>query len=277
MPVPSLGRDRPSAGSVLGRTRGRPPARLGWLASLGLAAVTLWLCLQLYASILLGRGRLDLPALAAALRLAGLSMLPAMTLAALSVGLLLGHQGTQLLADLNLPNLLLLSFVYAIVMEIVPVLVGILVAGRAGVALAVQHAMLTVSGQNDGLLVQGINPIQYTTAPMLLAMLAMSFGFLIWGSLISVGASFVWLTLFAGLPPALFVESMRAALGPDDLLRALAKPLIFALVIALIATVNGVAAGREGTGIARAATATMIGAVTAILLIDLAFALWPKR
>ncbi|TVQ84614.1 MAG: ABC transporter permease [Chromatiaceae bacterium] len=269
MPAPPLVRDRPIPGQA--------PTHLGWLAGLGLAAVTLWLCLRLYAAILLRRGRLDLPAFTAALRLAGLSMLPAMTLVALSVGLILGHQGAQLLANLNLPSLFLLSFVYAIVMEIIPVLVGILVAGRAGVALAVQHSTLTVSGQNDGLLVQGINPIEYTTAPMLLAMLAMSFAFLVWGSLISVSATFVWLILFAGLPPALFAESLRAALGPDDLLQALAKPLVFALVIALIATVNGVAAGRDGTGIARAATGTMIGAVTAILLIDLAFVLWPSR
>ena len=47
-------------------------------------------------------------------------------------------------------------------MELVPILVGILVAGRAGVALAVRQATLVVSGQMDGLLVTGTNPIQFT-------------------------------------------------------------------------------------------------------------------
>jgi phospholipid/cholesterol/gamma-HCH transport system permease protein len=62
-----------------------------------------------------------------------------------------------------------------------------------------------------------------------------------------------------------------------DLAEALVKPLLFALVIALIATVNGSIAGRDPEGISRAATQTMIGAVTTILLIDLLFALWPNR
>ena len=53
--------------------------------------------------------------------------------------------------------------------------------------------------------------------------------------------------------------------------------MLFALVIALIATVNGSTAGRDPEGISRAATRTMIAAVTTILLIDLLFALWPER
>jgi phospholipid/cholesterol/gamma-HCH transport system permease protein len=48
---------------------------------------------------------------------------------------------------------------------------------------------------------------------------------------------------------------------------------VFALTIALIATVNGSSAGRDPEGIAQAATQTMIGSVTTILLIDLLFVL----
>lgn len=51
--------------------------------------------------------------------------------------------------------------------------------------------------------------------------------------------------------------------------------MVFALAVAVIATVNGTAAGRDVEGIGRAATATMVGAVTAILLIDLGFVLTP--
>ena len=49
----------------------------------------------------------------------------------------------------------------------------------------------------------------------------------------------------------------------------LAKPMLFALLIALIATINGTAAGRDPLSVGEAATRTMIGAVAAILLADL--------
>ncbi len=246
---------------------------LGLIEALGLAALSLWECLWLYLRIPLGRGRLDLSALAAALRQAGLSMLPAITLVAIAIGSILGRQSASLIAELNLPGLILFPFSYGVIMELTPILVGILVAGRAGVGLAVRLATLIRSGEIDGLLVCGINPIQYATAPVLLAMLTMSFAFVVWASLLTFVTTFLWLFVLADVSPAMFVDSLRQTLDPGDLLEAMLKPLVFALVIALIATVNGIGAGRDAEGVAGAATRTMIGAITTIVLLDLVFVL----
>jgi len=261
--------------------RSGPPAPTfggpwGWLERLGLAAVTLKLCLELYLNILLGRERLDLPAFATALRQSGLSILPALTLVAAAAGAILGRQATAVLDDFALPALLLLSISYAVVMELIPLLVGILVAGRAGVALAARQAMMVASGQMDGLLVSGVNPIKFTTGPALLAMLAMSFAFAVWGSLVALGTAYLWLLGATDLAPAALADALRRSLTAADLIEAVTKPMVFALVIAVIATVNGSRAGRDPEGIGDAATQTMIGAVTSILLIDLLYVLMPK-
>lgn len=241
----------------------------GWIEGLGLAALTLTGCLGLYTRILAGQARLDLPAFAGSLRQSGLSILPAVTLVAGAVGVILGRQTEAVLERFNLPGLVLLPFTYGLVMELAPVLVGILVAGRAGVALAARQATLSVTGEVDGLLVSGIHPIQFTLAPVLLAMLLMSFGFVVWVSLITFSAAFLWLWIKVNIPPALFLDALAQTLAPADLLEALIKPLLFALLIALIATVNGTAAGRDPQGIGEAATRTMIGGVAAILVADL--------
>lgn len=260
-------------GSVMMRDEAKQGTN--WLAQLGLAAITLRSCAELYLSILAGRARLDLPAFAGALRHSGLSMLPAITLVTAAVGLILGNQTQVVLEEIDLPGLILLTIAYTVVMELVPILVGILVAGRAGVALAVRQATLVVSGEMDGLLIAGVNPIQFTVGPVLLAMVLMSFSFAVWGTLVTFGAAFLWLWGVAGVSPTLFLDALRRALTPGDLLEALGKPLIFAVLIALIATVNGTLAGRDPEGIARAATSTMIAAVTAILITDLLFILLP--
>ncbi|WP_295456181.1 ABC transporter permease [uncultured Thiodictyon sp.] len=243
---------------------------VGWIEGLGLAAVTLLNCLSLYLRILAGRARLDVPAFAAALRQSGLSILPAITLVALALGAILGHQTGSLLQRFELPQLVLLSITYAVVMELVPILVGILVAGRAGVNLAVRQATLSVSGEVDGLLAMGIDPIEYTLGPTLLAMMVMSFAFAVWASLMTFIATFLWLSMVAAVPPALFLDAFTTVIKPADLLEAIGKPMLFALLIALIATVNGTAAGRDPQGIGAAATRTMVGAVAAILVADLA-------
>ncbi|MCG6942647.1 MAG: ABC transporter permease [Thiohalocapsa sp.] len=249
---------------------------LGWLAGVGLAWRTLLECLTLYGNIIIGRERLDLPAFTAALRQAGLSILPAVTLVTAALGVILGRQAGKVLESFNFPGALLFTITYAVVIELVPILVGVLVAGRAGVALAVRHATLVVTGQMDGLLVSGINPIRFVTGPTLLAMLAMSFAFLVWGSLVTVGAAYLWLFFFSDVPPYQLIDAVRSTLGPGDVREAVTKPLVFAVVIALIATVNGTVAGRDPEAIGEAATRTMIAAVTSILLIDLLFVLWPE-
>lgn len=248
---------------------------------LGFALHALGSCLALYGLVVVGRARLDLPALAEALRQVGLSMVPAITLVTATLGLILGSQTASALGRLDLPGLILPTFSYAVVTELVPILVGILVAGRAGVALAVRQAGLVVSGEMDGLLVTGVHPIRFTMGPVLLAMLLMSFAFAVWGTLVTFAAAGLWLWHAAAVPPFLFLDALERALDPGDLAMALGKPLLFALAIALVATVNGTLvgrtpAGREPAGIGLAATRTMIGAVSAILLIDLLFALVPR-
>jgi phospholipid/cholesterol/gamma-HCH transport system permease protein len=171
--------------------------------------------------------------------------------------------------------LILVPLIYAVLVELIPLLVGVLVAGRAGVALAARQASLVATGQVDGLLVSGLNPIQFTTGPVLPAMLAMSFALTVWGSLAALGSALLWLVLVADVPGYVFNNALRQALDPSDLAIALTKPLVFALVVALIATANGIAAGRDAAGVGRAATDTMIAAVTAILLINVAFVLIP--
>lgn len=241
----------------------------GWIEALGLAALALASCLVFYGQVLVGRARFDLPAFAAALQQSGLSILPAITLVSLALGTILGHQAGSFLGRFAVPQLLLLSTVFAVVIELVPILVGILVAGRAGVDLAVRQATLATSGEVDGLLAMGIDPLEFTLGPTLLAMLLMSFAFAVWSGLMTFAATFGWLTLLAPIPPALFFDAFTSVVTPADLLLAIVKPMLFALLIGLIATVNGTAAGRAPQGIGRAATRTMIAAVTAILIADL--------
>ena len=245
----------------------------GWLEEIGLAWLTLASCLGLYLRILGGRDHLDVPAFAAALRQTGLSVLPATTLVALALGLILGSQAESVFEDLDLPRLPVLALGVSVVQELVPILVGILVAGRAGVALAVRQAGLTVSGEMDGLIVSGVDPVRFTLGPVLLAMLLMSFDLTVWVGLTTCTALATWLWARVGVPPALFVDALQQSVDLADLFEALAKPLIFAVAIALIASVCGLAAGRDPDGLGRAATRTVIGAVTAILLTDLVFVL----
>jgi phospholipid/cholesterol/gamma-HCH transport system permease protein len=244
-----------------------------WLDRLGLAPLALIECLRLYGSILQGKARLDLPSFAVALRQAGLSILPALTLVGIAAGAILGSQTQDILAWFDLPGLVLPAVIDGVVSQVVPILVGILVSGRAGVALAVRQATLVVTGERDALLVMGIDPIRFTLGPVLPAMLIMGCAAAVWGNLVTLGATAIWLGYTEDVPMALFLEVLTRTLSLSDCFEAVLKPMLFALLVALVATVNGLTAIRRPQDIDRAATRTMIGAVTTILLADLVWIL----
>jgi phospholipid/cholesterol/gamma-HCH transport system permease protein len=230
-------------------------------------------CLRLYLEVLLGRNRLDLKAFAGALRETGLSILFGVTLVAAVVGLIVGKETEDILDKVNIPGVLIGTIGHAIINEFAPLLVGLMVAGRSGVALTVRIGSMVLNHEIDGLVVCGINPIQYTVGPMLLAMVVMSFGLAVWTDLIVVGVTAAWLWFNAGISWSLFLDSLKQVLELTDVMVSVVKPMVFSIFIALIAAVNGSLVARRVEAVARAATRTMISAIAAILVINLVFVL----
>jgi phospholipid/cholesterol/gamma-HCH transport system permease protein len=230
-------------------------------------------CFRLYRDVALGRGRLDLKVFVDDLRETGLSILFRVTLVAVVVGLIVGKETENILGTVNVPGLLIGTIGLAIITEFSPLLVGLFVAGRSGVALAVRIGSMILNHEVDGLVVCGINPIQYTVGPMLLAMLLMSFGLAVWTALIVVGVTAAWLWFRVGISWSLFLESLKSVLEFTDVLVSVVKPMVFSVFIALIAAVNGSRVSRRVEAVSSAATRTMISAIAAILLINLLFVL----
>jgi len=241
------------------------------LENLGLAYFILLDCLRLYKDILLGHSRLDLKIFVDDLREAGLTILARLTLVAVVVGLIIGIQSQNILEKINIPDLLLGAIGLSIVKEFAPLLVGFFVAGRSGIALVVRIGTMIMNREIDGLLVSGINPIQYIVAPMLLAMLLMSFALAVWTGLVMLGVTSTWLWQQMGMPWWSFYDGLRAVLNVGDVLISVVKPLIFSILVVLIAGVNGCRSGRQVEAVSQAATRTMISAIAAILLVDLIF------
>jgi len=256
---------------MLAQVKRNGPLSTKFLENLGLGFYVLLDCLRLYRDIFFGRRKLDLKMFVDDLREAGLTILLRITLVAIVVGLIIGIQSQNVLDKVNVPELLLGGVGLSIIKEFSPLLVGFFVAGRSGIALVVRIGSMVLNREIDGLIVSGMNPIQYIVGPMMLAMLLMSFGLAVWVGLVVLSVTSAWLWFQAAIPVTLFQESLGDVLEPSDLLISIIKPLVFSVLIVLIATVNGCRVGRHVEAVSQAATRTMISAIAAILLIDLIF------
>ena len=135
--------------------------------------------------------------------------------------------------------------------ELAPVLTGLIVAGRAGAAMAAQIGTMKVTEQVDALEVMGINSIQYLAVPRIVASVIavpmLSALFLFIGN---VGSYLVG-TKFLSIDEAIYLSKLGEFMFLEDIWQGLIKATFFGFVIALIGTYQGfnVTKGAEGVGI----------------------------
>ena len=191
--------------------------------------------------------------------------LPIVLGAGLSVGLVTWFQTRQLLfangAESALPSFLAV----AVVVEIGPVLAGLLVASRMGAGLAAELGSMHLSDEIDARIVLGADPTETLVAPRAIACaLAVPFLTVIIDAAAMVGAMTAEAT--AGrLSPLRFWRDSLLFLRLSDVIPATLKTAIFGLLVGMIGCWTGLCAERSTEAVGRAATRGVVHATLAVL------------
>lgn len=148
--------------------------------------------------------------------------------------------------------------------ELVPVLTGVVIAGRIGAAIAAEIGTMKVTEQIDALKVMATNPITYLVVPRFLAIVLMMPILIVFAN--TIGNIGGWLVshYYAGISTFTYVNSIKMFAEPFDMIGGMIKSAVFGGIIAIVACHKGLHAkqGAEGVGIA-----TTDSVVLAIVLI----------
>ena len=206
----------------------------------------------------------------------GVLSLPIIGVSGLAVGMVLGLQGYNTLVRFGAEESLGAVVGLSLVRELGPVLTALLVAGRAGSAIAAELGSMVVTEQLDGLRMLSIDPVDYVVAPKALAMVVcmplLSGLFTVLG----LFGGYLVGVMFLGVDAGSYLSSLESALDlEDDVLGSLTKALVFGVLVALIATHRGFTAAPSAAGVSAATTSTVVVASVTTLLVDyLITALW---
>jgi phospholipid/cholesterol/gamma-HCH transport system permease protein len=165
----------------------------------------------------------------------------------------------------------------SMVRELGPVLAGLMVAGRVGSGIAAQLGSMRVTEQIDALNTLGTDPIKKLATPRLIAALVMLPVLTIVADVAGIVGGNIIAVTYQGLPSSLYWRTVweQIAYGgftfryiPNDFIHGLVKPLMFATIIATIASYFGLntKGGTEGVGIST--TRTVVMASICILIAD---------
>lgn len=154
----------------------------------------------------------------------------------------------------------------AITREMVPVLASLMVAGRAGSAMAAEIGTMVVTEQVDAMRTMGTDPIEYLAVPRLIATSLMLPVVVMIGDLVGIYGGYVVAVKLLGGGEITYWQRTWEFLEMSDVTSGLIKAAVFGLVIALFGCVRGFNTSGGAQGVGRATTGAVVGGSMGILI-----------
>ncbi|WDP88696.1 MAG: ABC transporter permease [Desulfobacter sp.] len=169
-------------------------------------------------------------------------------LTAIFTGMVLGLQGYHTLVSFGSEAALGSAVAMSLIRELGPVLAAIMIAARAGSAMAAELGVMRISEQIDALKTMEIHPIRFTFSPRLIAGL-ISFPLLT--ALFDVTGIFGgYLTgsVMMGINEHVYMDKVISSVSMSDIGGGFIKSLVFGGLVTCICCFRGYHAHLEGGG-----------------------------
>jgi len=154
-----------------------------------------------------------------------------------------------------------------LVKELIPILVGLMVTGRVGSAMAAEIGTMKITEQVDALFSLGADPNRYLVVPRTLASLIMLPVLTLYGDFIGVMGGFLY-NVVMGVNRFVYWRNTLLYLELWDVATGLIKAVFFGIVIAIIGCWQGLRTEGGAEGVGRATTRTVVIASITILILN---------
>lgn len=152
--------------------------------------------------------------------------------------------------------------------ELIPILVGLMVAGRVGSSMAAEIGTMKITEQIDALFSLGADPVKYLVVPRTVASLIMLPCLTLYGDIIGMTGGFFYNVYIMGVNRYIYIKNTLLYFELWDLGTGLIKAFVFGLVIAVIGCWQGLKAEGGAAGVGRATTRTVVIASISILILN---------
>jgi len=139
----------------------------------------------------------------------------------------------------------------AVIIELGPVLTGIVVAGRVSAAIAAELGTMKVTEQIDALETMALDPIRYLAVPRYIAGLLMLPILTIFADFVAILGGLLVSVLFVNISAYTFLNGVKLFFELSDVFIGLFKACLFGQIIAIVGCYHGfrTTGGAEGVGL----------------------------
>lgn len=198
----------------------------------------------------------------------GFDSLPVVILTSMFTGMVLALQTFIGFQRVHAEQFVASVVALAMLRELAPVLVGLMVAGRVGSSMAAEIGTMRVTEQIDALKALATNPIQYLFVPRVIAGLIMLPFLVVLGDALGIYGGYLVGVKLMRTNPVVYKQNTFQFLELNDLMSGLIKAAVFGLILTLTGCVRGYYTSGGAEGVGRSTTNAVVSASLIILLTD---------
>jgi phospholipid/cholesterol/gamma-HCH transport system permease protein len=203
----------------------------------------------------------------------GVDSLPLAAIVAAFIGAVTAFQTRfQLFGGVQLSVVGLISR-QSIVLELGPLLTGLVLTGRVGARITAEIGTMRVTEQIDALETLAYDPVAYLVVPRVIAALVMLPVLTILADAIGVATAMATAVTATDVTSADFTAGLRLAFTPFQIVYSIIKATIFGGAIAFFCSYEGYTANVGAEGVGRSTAQAVVVTSVAILVFDALIAL----
>jgi phospholipid/cholesterol/gamma-HCH transport system permease protein len=202
----------------------------------------------------------------------GLRGVPIVLLINFVVGCIVAQQGIYQLRRFGATTYAIDLIGILVLRDLAVLLTSIMVAGRSGSSITAELGSMKMREEIDAMRVMGLDPIEILIVPRVLALLLCVPLLTFIADMAAIFGGLLVSWVYGGITPAAFTSLLKDAIDLHTFIVGLVKAPFMALVIAMIASVEGLAVQGSAESLGRQVTASVVKSIFMVVVVDGLFA-----
>lgn len=221
-----------------------------------------------------GRSSINFTAIIAQIQRMGVGAIPIISLMSFIVGAIIAQQGAFQLRYFGAEPYAVDLVGILVFRELAVLMTAIMIAGRSGSAITAELGSMKMQEEIDALKVMGFNPISVLIFPRLVALVFALPLLTILADLAALLGAACVLLVYSGISFHAFLDRLSESVTVSTIFVGLIKAPFMAMVIGIIASVEGMKVEGSSESLGARVTASVVKAIFVVIVLDGFFAIF---
>ena len=227
-----------------------------------------------FGRLLTGRTRLRMPSVVTQLERVGLRGVPIIVLISFLVGAIIAQQSIFQLRTFGTVHFVADLLGILVLRELAVLLTAIMIAGRSGSSFTAELGSMKMREEVDALETMGLDPLEVLVLPRILALMIALPLLTFLAAMAGIAGGALVANVYGGVSYEVFFSRLQNAIGFNTFMVGLIKAPFMALVIGLIACIEGFAVRGSAESLGTHTTASVVKSIFIVIVVDGLFAMF---